>query len=688
MARKEDFIEERVVNPYNFIPFSESTKAPDRSQPTNTERRNTGWMDVTLTPRTCIIIPDGANPLPEPDGSNHPKHKSFTFYKLNNEPAIPGSSIRGMIRSTFEAASNSCLPFLRDREELTMRTPVCAAYKNRGLLRRNENNNWELYKVIKYQTPNGFAEGKCICKLSKSELGQLSGGRWRGHENAEVIAEGVLQFHKPVSISNDAKYHIKALEPDGGPIKVWESSTPYDSLRALLEATVDEKLNAKQAINTHKTLLKALEDAKRDTQKYVPVWYIKVGNEYFISPSAVGRVHQHSWEKIMGEYTPCSDLNALCPACRLFGTVAGKGLKGRVRFTDALYTGRDEPSIKTITLGILASPKPTAYEFYLSQPSDGNSNAVFWNYNYYSIKTADGSEYKPLEDRLMPRGRKFYWHDTNAKLTDNQKSDLNATMDYLEPKNAEFKFRIYFDGISDIELNRLKWVLTFGENMPDGQYCHKIGHARPLGFGTVKLTIDSITMRRFVWEGDNLALNMKTCEDAGVPGEWPEQDGQGANRPASISALLKLADINAVGDVPVMYPNGLKRTRIHGQDDYSLAIFQWFSSNRTSFGIKEVLPDAVAEDISVSAYVEKASAAGQGINQQHTASTVADTYTGTIKSKNGIVVYVTVDNLDAPGFFKNDNHLQVKVGQHVIVRKKKPGKNAYGNYDIDIVRFC
>ncbi len=429
----------RFINPYNFVPFD---KEPDRTTSNDTERKNTGFFDVTIKLKTDLIIPDGKKldfdwetPIPAKDNK---KHGHYRFFRLNGKPAIPGSSLRGMVRSVFEAASNSCLPFLLD-DSFTMRSP-----------------------------------------------------------------------------------------------------------------------------------------AKKK-----------------------GREEQGSWKSIMGKYSPCTDIDELCPACRLFGTTEAakeskngngslpvKGLKGRVRFTDALPTQPiKEDDIQACTLQILAEPRPTAFEFYLNKPNV--ENATYWNCKHYII---DGKQKERQDSKLVPRGRKFYWH-SRPKPAKVKKGNMNATMECLIGGSTDFQFQVYFDGITDTELKQLEWALTFGENDADGRYCHKLGHARPLGYGSVKLTIDRITLRKLRWEGNRLISSTETVENPPKDFKycWKNQE--------IIKALLKMADYDFSKNADrIDYPH-LKDASSDDPCDDS-CIFQWFVKNRKTRPIN-TLPDPLAIDLSL-----------------------------------------------------------------------------------------
>lgn len=51
-----------------------------------------------------------------------------------NIPTIPGSELRGMLRSVYEAVTDSCVPFLLDEKPISRRVPTYGALRHRGLL--------------------------------------------------------------------------------------------------------------------------------------------------------------------------------------------------------------------------------------------------------------------------------------------------------------------------------------------------------------------------------------------------------------------------------------------------------------------------------------------------------------------------------------------------------------------------
>lgn len=99
-------------NPYNFIPAPpRKTNDPDLGdhEPVGHHRlfpdRYTGVIRVKMTAITPLLLPDAANATDIGDG-----HKSFPVrLDADGKPYIPPTSIKGMLRSAYEAITNSRL---------------------------------------------------------------------------------------------------------------------------------------------------------------------------------------------------------------------------------------------------------------------------------------------------------------------------------------------------------------------------------------------------------------------------------------------------------------------------------------------------------------------------------------------------------------------------------------------------
>lgn len=58
------------------------------------------------------------------------------------------------------------------------------------------------------------------------------------------------------------------------------------------------------------------------------------------------------------------------------------------------------------------------------------------------------------------------------------------------PAGSEFVFTVEFDNLSQLELGALLWSLTL-----EDEWAHRLGYAKPLGFGEVKNAIEKVELR-------------------------------------------------------------------------------------------------------------------------------------------------------------------------------------------------
>ena len=123
MAKTEyDFNKNKVfVNPYNFIDVDWNNTA--RADVKENEGNLTGVIKCKLTSVSPLAIPgDIIKRIPLGDDEYHYE------YEFMKSPAgkymIPGSSIRGVIRSVYEAVTNSCFVTANDNTTFTQRAQM------------------------------------------------------------------------------------------------------------------------------------------------------------------------------------------------------------------------------------------------------------------------------------------------------------------------------------------------------------------------------------------------------------------------------------------------------------------------------------------------------------------------------------------------------------------------------------
>ena len=684
----------KFVNPYNFVPFGKDLTEKDKKDKNEIYRGNaqkellTGWLDVSMSLKTPLILPDGAHPkyFDTKNNSYVAKiteenkksiHSEYGFMRKKNpatgniEPVVSGSTMRGMIRSYFEAVSNSCVPFLMNDKPMSQRVPLFGALTRRGLLeysdgswklydtrkqveeviivpvyeaaekfytenldkikRNRDNENYEIMsylgrieaKIKQYQWNNKpinygividgygrnakyFYDGKKLNgKISLvgyymvNKEGRIIGGE-QGKKTASMVqGKGILQYNLPVNLTS--VYHVAYLNK-GNVVKSWngpaKEKEAYTKLKSALKRDGTSIKNANQFCN--KALSDALENAANGKGNLVPVYYFMVEDPkiedaeekkiVYMSGSAAGRIAQRrKWVQIMDGHTPCKD--NLCPACLLFGTIHDGGMKGHIRVSDGFLKKPQEAEIVSHTLQILASPRSTAFEFYLKKP---HKNATYWNFDFYGISEGEGKKtftnYYHL-DKATPRGRKMFWHH-ELSVDDRQKTNMNSTMESLE--KGEFAFKVYFDQITKEQLQDLIWVITLGDNKENSNLQQKMGHAKPLGYGSVKLTVDGGKIRKFKrGEQNTFEYSLVDLQSEGIDVSKNMQTSFALNS-EEVKSVLKICDANL---------------RLSGVDYPRMSegrqIYEWFSKNRTNPRRLRVLPKITDKELSLTVEEKK-----------------------------------------------------------------------------------
>ncbi len=220
---------------------------------------------------------------------------------------------------------------------------------------------------------------------------------------------------------------------------------------------------------------------------------------------------------------------ALSPVRRLFGYTGdnegskgiGTGdyeqLMGRVSINAALeVVGEDEADdqrfLPPTFLKELGMPRPSAVEFYLKQPyhphARPSDRATLATYGDAAGYDAPGEL----------AGRKFYldrsdaytgepWKDDSAANRANERSTL--ALEASKP-GRKFRFTLRFRDLEPAELaavlvalcpNQFREVL--GGAHPDG-YCSKLGYARPLGWGSVRIEAKALLFLEPATDGPQL----------------------------------------------------------------------------------------------------------------------------------------------------------------------------------------
>ena len=503
------------INPYNFV------RTPDRIERrvrTDDENVLTGFLNCTVHIRGKLALPDQSNAKPGPAKES----KLCDFYRINNNPVIPGSELRGCIRSVFEAATGSCFSVIND-DFLSARVPRPTTDR--------------LPCIVEYD------DAKDAWALTEAE---------KLHDN-DVDPNAVhrewitaLNMRRKKGATQKMRYQRRFAD--------------YDYV-----LTEEEIKSFKNVLNVYKENNPSYayvfdEYLQRIEHKipFVAFFQLDDSNLVYFSPAHTGRYSfQNTVSSLLGDFAPCDGKNGcLCPACRLFGTLKGdRPTASKLRFGDAIGENV-KISEDYVNLPELSTPKITSAEFYAIKPGNPLTNVDRYNYDTPGVAL---------------RGRKFYYH--SEPQSTKTLGDRSVATEVAE--SGSFPFKLFFNKISQTELDQLIWVLTLGENDPDSRYQHKLGFGKPMGYGSVKITVDSMTTRTYTKEAgyrldETTDITAKNCTQL-----------FGEDNPA-IKDLLAITDVDYLGRLgrSIHYPladdgtNGINATAAH----------QWFGANRASNG--------------------------------------------------------------------------------------------------------
>lgn len=535
--------------PYNFVPLPEkiisivrdALELPDHD--TYDRERHSGYFDVTLTTRSPLYI---RGPVSDKDFSRQEqdiqvKNKPEFFHTGDERtPVIPGSSLRGMLRALLEIVSYSKMQWVSEKQ-LFFRTVENTTIGQNYRIRMGDH----------VETGFLFRRGDtyCIkvCSMARVRRSMIGNPIYIGNSPNRIPHwQGQPRQYAPVWV----KFRTDNSAVDTPNLVEKLSYQKCDGMaegRLVITGDVPRKkkefvflLPVKDAeeICASDDIINRLHDDDQLTQWQEeafpinrpnpdyrerngmlgkapvapgdPVFFLREnGKLTFIGRARMFRLpyKQRPIDLVPRELRQATNIDY---AESLFGFVRTpqqlselgadvpqgdkrRAYAGRVLVTDGVLQS-DSADIwlakDFIIPRILATPKPTAFQQYLTQQHPDDKKRL----DHYDSKPPDS-------DETTIRGHKLYWHQglgTDQGLTLEQIRAAIKESALVDPDDKQhtrfrplkpgvtFSFRVHFENLSDSELGALCWTLhPRGE--PERRYCHHLGMGKPLGMGAVEL---------------------------------------------------------------------------------------------------------------------------------------------------------------------------------------------------------
>jgi CRISPR/Cas system CSM-associated protein Csm3 (group 7 of RAMP superfamily) len=445
--------------PYNFVPLNKNKKfiepelVPKNVYLNEDNGFFTGYIELNVTNKTPVYV-RGTIDLTRKETTTYNTPKGLVRidnYKPADKLALPGSSVRGMVRSLVEIVSFGKFGFFNDE------TLYYRSFADDCLSLRDDYNE-QIGENADIKSGLIFKEGK----------------------HYRIIPDGTftkIPLEQEVNIPfvkiKPRFYHIYSGRIDGK-LHDWEIECDENKTLAMYIPESDIK-KYKNDKNRQKKTIDLIEETK--ISEFVPCFYysyIENGIKHFIIGHT--RFFRVPYDNSIADCVQPNELVTDFPidlTNSMFGT---NEFPSKLFFEDLEKIDGDECEIAVSK--ILGSPKPTSFQLYLEQSADLKISELD-HYNSYNAKI---------------RGNKLYWHKTNSnywKETGNQMELINKVKNgtdkqrtIIKPikEGATFRGRIRFENLSKIELGALLFVLKLKNRL-----CHKIGMGKPYGLGTIKI---------------------------------------------------------------------------------------------------------------------------------------------------------------------------------------------------------
>jgi CRISPR/Cas system CSM-associated protein Csm3 (group 7 of RAMP superfamily) len=413
-------------NPYNFIPapprntvHPDLGDAPPVPQDSFDPQRYTGRIRVRMVANTPLVVPD-TDPANVREDANG--HKTFALrVDANGLPAIPSSSVRGMLRSAFEAITNSRF----GRFSISHKTKLMYREAQQPFRKvAFPKSPWELlHPSLRLPASiNELSPADRVFGWVRTDADQDQSTR----DNERVAARGQLRVG-PVTCESSVTDAVESFRPPGVPLAILSTPKPQQG-------------------------------------------------RFYVAKSPNGEAQDDGLSKIDAGYSN------------------GKGLRGRKVY----------PHQKRLT-------------------------AEHWN--------------NPTKDRTQTRDASGYYQEYRRPTDQSgreQRDDQNRSiLGWIKP-GAVFTFDIHVQNLSQVELGALLWLLT----LPDEHY-FRLGGGKPLGFGSVRLTIEECDLRT----GDQLRSRYSAWNTE-VPTSDPSEAAIRSFKEAILDAYSPNQGNNFFDDIP------------------------------------------------------------------------------------------------------------------------------------------
>ena len=506
-----------IQAPYRFVPLSSLVVLPEWAEQVSLDKPFKdgicGELDITITTHGKVCVGG------EQTASTEHQAGKVHFYKTpNGIPAIPGSSLKGMLRNVLEIATFSRFKQVEDQklgvrdisESDNFYANAIVGNKVESGWLKFENNQWVIY-------PCSFARvhQKDIVSyfnLSYQDWTQLRTVKQRYSNKKLGICpivhykdSGKLKHSKMLAILDHDQVLSGHLVMTGQPSE-YKKNTKTGKITGFYDpANLNSNNGAKkyefifhtpkqQSIDIPHQVMSGFRQIHDDTKEWkfwlaqlaglengIPVFYHTENSQ--ISSLGLAMMYKLAYKNSIYDAInhTCDEhvrsQNKVDFADLIFGFLGEnnqQGLRGRVNIGLAEIV--TEPTLSFTQATVLSGPKPTYYPHYIKQDNTRSFNQLMSS----RVKLSGWKRY-PLKP--------VYFNRLSELVERNRKVQVQLeTVD----ENNQFHTKVRLHNLRPVELGALLWSLDFGNNHA---LRHNIGMGKPYGLGQISLEVKNAKLR-------------------------------------------------------------------------------------------------------------------------------------------------------------------------------------------------
>lgn len=544
-----------IQAPYRFVPLSNLVVLPDWSEQVSHDKPFKdgicGELEVEITTHGQVCV--GGEQTP----STMTQAGKVYFYKtLDGKPAIPGSSLKGMLRNVLEISTFSRFKQVEDQKLGVRDISQAKNFYAQEIVNnthagwlRFEQNKWVIY-------PCGFA--RVHQKDIVAYFHHLSYSTWTDLKTVQQRYQhlgvcptvkykdsGEKKYNKVLAKLGEHENLIGSLIMTGQPGPFYNEKNPSQP-RAAKKYEFIFYNRAEQYIDIPLHVMSGFRQIHEETKEWkfwlekisslehgIPVFYhednqkvksfgLAMMYKLAYTNSIYDAINHTCHEHVDGQHQQADFADLIFG---YLGENEQQGLRGRVNIGLAKLSTDADLSFTQAT--VLSGPKPTYYPHYIQQTNTRSFNQLMQN----NVKVSGWKRY-PLKNVDIP-----------ALVEQNTKVQVRLE---TVGSGTQFVTKMRLHNVRPVELGALLWCLDFGGNQ---NLRHNIGMGKPYGLGQISLSIKSSKLRlnnQAAIDDANIFLKACVLEFKSYMNQILQQSDKNLKWDVTgeIKALLEYADPN------------------------------------------------------------------------------------------------------------------------------------------------